>query len=492
MVEAGRVICPTCDNVVDLSFLGEHTRGALEGDDDDDPFPFADATLAIPKLELATTDGASRETDPSADPHAEPEVPTLRVPKPKVVTDERAQRKHSFLNENTDADLDDLSELLRSSTDALILGDAGDIVESLWVGSDALSVPAGEPVDFGDALELNAHRSVEAGANHDFLTAPTTDGLRDIIPVQVYVGADVARMIEKDAVLKRTDVDVSNLPLSSFEQFVLMQIDGVRPVARIQKRMGLGDADLRIALALLVDKKLVHRVGKAASVHDVVTAPLKPEVAAALASAAPPLAPAPFLDLPRTATPGPARVSMPMPAVLASPARTMGLIVDDAGRSRAAAMHAQCLRDLKNGAVARAYAVARMAHDAAPDDPRYRQILDDWNAFVSEHKTADDARLHAQAVSAETAGDVARAVILLKAAAAANPRNAGVWNRLGLLLATRMNDIDGALDAMTRAIELAPDDATFKNNFGKIAALSDRRGSPSTSKGGLFGRLFKR
>lgn len=180
-----------------------------------------------------------------------------------------------------------------------------------------------------------------------------------------------------------------------------------------------------------------------------------------------------------------------MPTDYASAPRT-GLVVDDAGRSRAAALHGQCLRDLKNGAVARAYAVARMAHDAAPDVALYREIVEDWNNFVSHHKTADDARLHAQAVNAEAVGDAARAVTLLKQAAQANPNNAAVWNRLGLLLATRMKDIDGALDAMTKAIELAPSDPTFKNNFGKIAAMADRRGAPATSKGGLFHKLFGR
>ena len=44
----------------------------------------------------------------------------------------------------------------------------------------------------------------------------------------------------------------------------------------------------------------------------------------------------------------------------------------------------------------------------------------------------------------------------------------------------------------TRAIELCPDDATFKNNFGKIAALSERRGAATAKGAGLLGRLFRR
>ncbi len=628
MVPAGRVICPRCDNVVDLSFLGETTRAGFDDDDDDNPFDTPTLTTKKPKLtvpEGRTPSGPAHTA--SEDTPVEPEPPTLRTiampippqkkppvgtpkkapPPPTVPTapmradavevelppgpdldldftdathpakkaakssllhDEasdaaravppRQETTPSFLNEHTEADLSDLDSLLQSSTDALMLGDADDVVESLWV-EESLTRPE---------LEALPRR---AGSTPDFLSAPTIDGTRDIIPVQVYVGADIARVIEKDAILEKVG-DTTGLLLSSFEEYVLGQIDGVRPVARIQKRMGLTDGDLRIALALLVDKKLVQRKGRATAVgaeiaplafadpgDDATTVPRgaktstttelpqvprpparhtaspmppmppMPPIAATLEPLselsfrptpplpepeplslelpvlAPPMVAAPMVAAPMTAVPRtssssslpsaskppPAKPLPSMPTDYASAPRT-GLVVDDAGRSRAAALHGQCLRDLKNGAVARAYAVARMAHDAAPDVALYREIVEDWNNFVSHHKTADDARLHAQAVNAEAVGDAARAVTLLKQAAQANPNNAAVWNRLGLLLATRMKDIDGALDAMTKAIELAPSDPTFKNNFGKIAAMADRRGAPATSKGGLFHKLFGR
>lgn len=600
LVAQGRVICPTCDNVVDLSFLGDATRADFD-DDDNDVGPFdpptnasrvpppdldANADPNVVDFEDVTTARIKPKKPPPPEAFAEwgeKTSPTVKRTRDSVdikeipVSPPADDGPAAFLIEATQADFDDLGSLLKSSTDALVLGDPSDIVESLWV-EDTLTRP----------LDVDAPPpATPAAGNDNFLTDATSDGTRDVVPVQVYVGADIARVIEPDAVLER--VPGKSAPLSTFEEFVLAQIDGARPVARVQTRMGLGAGDLRIALALLVDKKLVRRVGRAApaapapaappSKKKPASTPVSPEpeppartnpITAELPSvprpparhvAGPaPLPPEPLPDdalipleshepplelddgrtfpaRPLTPLPGaglvhsdptdlasagrqavttsmhdlqtmqmPASPSLPpqlsklgVPAPSPPPpvvpgART-GLVVDDAGRSRAAALHAQVLRDLKNGAIARAYAVARMAHDAAPDVALYKEILDNWNAFVAEHRTADDARLHAQAVSAESSGDPARAVALLRQAVQANPQNAAAWNRLGLLLATRIKDVDGALNAMTRAIELSPNDPTFKNNFGKIAAMADRGGpEPGDDKkgGGLLKRIFGR
>ncbi len=596
MVENGRVICPNCDNVVDLSFLEDQPAAGGERGS-----PFSDSTVPMKAMTPTTASDemprfrslALFETsvlEATAAPVPEPDTPTLRLgaaetPRPISALaglGAPAEESLGFLEEHTSSDFN--PEDLRSSTDALILGDAGNIVETLWIDTEStvgtrqamVGAQAGRPLpqEIPQGVDFAPPVGPGPADNRDFLSAPTQDGLRDIIPLQVYVGADVARMIEKESVLQKTTRATSGLALSPFEQFVLDQIDGVRPVARIQKRMGLGDADLRIALALLADKKLVEQVGRAASTKPTdpgfrvppmpsgsfrapppvpsgsfavppspVSAPSPvpsgsfpapsasvrgpsasfalPAPSARVPSASFPL-PAPSARVPSASFPAPGAAapvpagsspvpsrsfakptpaSLPLPSIasapraptapLATPAAARPAVVDDAGHARALALHSQCLRDLKGGAVARAWGVAKMAHESAPDVALYREVLDDWNAFVSQHKVADDARLHAQAVSAETAGDVDRAVTLLKQATTANPRNAAAWNRLGLLLATRMNDLDGALNAMTRAIELSPDDPTFKNNFGKIAALSQRRGRPANAKSGLFGRLFR-
>jgi hypothetical protein len=634
MVAQGRVICPTCDNVVDLSFLGDATRADFDDDNDVGPFDPPTNATRVPTAPAAAAAAAAVDGDDVITARVKPKKPApLPAPPPDAFaewgekTSPTVKRTRdsidvkevpvapppgaddgpaAFLIEATQADFDDLGSLLKSSTDALVLGDPSDIVESLWV-EDTLTRPF-------DADAPPPSSTPASAGNENFLTDATSDGTRDVVPVQVYVGGDIARIIEPDAVLER--VPGKSAPLSTFEEFVLAQIDGARPVARVQTRMGLGAGDLRIALALLVDKKLVRRVGRAAPVTAAPSpAPAKkagsssssssssssmPEPAAKKAKPTPAPAPAssstpepeppartnpitsvprpparhvagpaplppepeplpedalvpleapadPALELddgrtfparPLTPLPGagvlihsdptdlaarpavttsmhdlqtmqmPAAPSLPPqlsklgvptpapppPVAQGLPGARTGLVVDDAGRSRAAALHAQVLRDLKNGAIARAYAVARMAHDAAPDVPLYREILDNWNAFVAEHRTADDARLHAQAVSAESSGDPVRAVALLRQAVQANPQNAAAWNRLGLLLATRIKDVDGALNAMTRAIELSPNDPTFKNNFGKIAAMADRGGPEPDDKksGGLLKRIFRR
>lgn len=55
-------------------------------------------------------------------------------------------------------------------------------------------------------------------------------------------------------------------------------------------------------------------------------------------------------------------------------------------------------------------------------------------------------------------------------------QNAPAWNRLGLLLLVIDTDFDAAAAAFERAVTLAPDDASYRNNLGKAADAAQRRG----------------
>jgi Flp pilus assembly protein TadD len=158
--------------------------------------------------------------------------------------------------------------------------------------------------------------------------------------------------------------------------------------------------------------------------------------------------------------------------------------------TKAAALHAQCIRELKNGSVERAHQLARQALNAAPDITLYRDTLAEWPQFVAAHRTPDDVRAKAQAVLAEEAGDFEKALTLLRQSVATNPKNASAWNRLAVLLATRKGDIAGAVDAAQKAVELVPDDATYLSNFTKFAALADKGGGLDQKKRGLWNRLL--
>ena len=157
--------------------------------------------------------------------------------------------------------------------------------------------------------------------------------------------------------------------------------------------------------------------------------------------------------------------------------------------TKAAALHAQCIRELKNGSIERAHQLAKQAASAAPDMTRYSDTLADWPTFVTAHHTPADIRLKAQAVTAEDAGDFEKAMSLLRQAVAANPANASAWNRLAILLVTRKGDVAGAMDAVQRAVELVPEDATYLSNFSKFAALAEQDGGLDKKARGLWNRI---
>ena len=66
-------------------------------------------------------------------------------------------------------------------------------------------------------------------------------------------------LFRPDAVLALTRALPADL--SAFEQHVAALVDGVRPVARLRRKSGVGSADLRIALAGLCDRGLLRLAG---------------------------------------------------------------------------------------------------------------------------------------------------------------------------------------------------------------------------------------
>ncbi len=387
-----------------------------------------------------------------------------------------------------------LNRLFRSATDAAVLGDVSDIAESVMV------------------------EQPDARGNDDFLVAHTNAEQRVFVPVLVHIGRDIANNLRPEIVLRVVSEAAMRAPLSPFERFVLREIDGQRPVARIQARMNVSTDDLRLALALLLDKGVIEGAGlvrKAqldgdfdgdfdgdeetttivASTPSVdedndddaleddtlkTKAPADPRSpqsllqsmltgrpAQAVPPPTPPTLPPSAWDVPAAPIP-----SMPRPA---SSRQGRGLVIDSA-RSQAADLYEQCLRDIKNGELARAWQLACMALQASPNEPRYQALIDDWQQVVEENKTREDTRLYAQAVRAESLGDINRAVTLLKSAVAHNPDNAAAWNRLGLNLARNAADLQGAVAALEKATALVPDDAVFRSNLGKAVAAAERRG----------------
>ncbi len=85
------------------------------------------------------------------------------------------------------------------------------------------------------------------------------DGVQRVLePAPVYIAESLQEMLEPNAVLALTDgVDPSALALSDVEQKVVALVDGERPVARIGNKAGLQRGELKIAVSMLADRKLI-------------------------------------------------------------------------------------------------------------------------------------------------------------------------------------------------------------------------------------------
>lgn len=320
----------------------------------------------------------------------------------------------------------------------------------------------------------------------------------------VHVGVDVATLVEGHVVLRATDLPFEPKTLSPFERFVLQQIDGSRCNDAIAQIMKVTAGDLRVALALLIDKRVVERVPAEAlmqplptGVMDLPDLFITPLPVPAPTPLLPPLTPAPTTPEPTavapttTVRPALSKATTPLPtkAPFSAGRLPTGAVLLD-GRHRAASLHAQVVRELKNGKVDVARGFAEQALEAAPDVALHKDTLAKWDEFVAAHVVADDARSEAQAIRAAELGDPTRAIALLRNAVAHNPRNAAVWNRLAVLLATRERDFVGAVDAAAKALELAPNDATYMSNFAKFAAVAEKHGIVDGKKRGLWKRLL--
>ena len=70
-------------------------------------------------------------------------------------------------------------------------------------------------------------------------------------------------------------------------------------------------------------------------------------------------------------------------------------------------------------------------------------------------------------------GRYEQAAQLFSRAVETEPRAAPIFNRLGVVLATRLRRYDEACVALEQAVALEPDNAVYKNNFAKVAAMAN-------------------
>lgn len=290
----------------------------------------------------------------------------------------------------------------------------------------------------------------------EYLEAPTGIVERLILTPQVYVDEGVARMLKPEAVLKLLPGD--DEALSLFERHMASFLDGDRPLARVARKANVTLDDARIALALLVEKKRAVLVG-----HMIVperyqeATPQKPQPRVPPIPQAPsaPRHPASVVEKPA------APVRPPMQATPPSPP--------------------QAARDTSA-------TTPPIAHER-PFDPAKRAPPPDAFRRYGEQQ---DVRLLKLAMEKEEAGLYDDAVRLLRRAIEVNPRAAVLYNRLGVVLATRLRDYVAACDALVRACELEPKNHTYMGNLAKVAERAEAARDEREREKNNFGGMFKR
>ncbi len=116
-----------------------------------------------------------------------------------------------------------------------------------------------------------------------------------------------------------------------------------------------------------------------------------------------------------------------------------------------------------------------------PDVSEYQRVLDDWEDRPrnDENSTArpEYVELYEQAQDLEDDGDIEGALDALERGRQLAPEaNAAVFhNRIGVILAMRKREFDRAAAEIERAIALDPGNAHYRNNLGKVMARAHRR-----------------
>lgn len=200
-----------------------------------------------------------------------------------------------------------------------------------------------------------------------------------------------------------------------------------------------------------------------------------------------------------------------------APSSGAGPAVQEVKRSdptylKALNLYETALRDIGQGRLPRAKGLAMMAHDLVPDDPKFAELVNEWSRAREIAEMSDQAPEHVQAFhkakAAEAEGDFDEAITQLEKAAKLKPDHAGIQNQLGVLLATKRKDYTRAMGFLFKAVELDKKNTAYRNNLGKVLAMSGNSGQIASlsdgsddgppgkkveeKKGGMLGRFLKR
>ncbi|HEY4219972.1 MAG TPA: tetratricopeptide repeat protein, partial [Myxococcota bacterium] len=219
-----------------------------------------------------------------------------------------------------------------------------------------------------------------------------------------------------------------------------------------------------------------------------------PALRPALRAAAVPAGPAGAPGLKPAAAPRPV-VPIPGSTGAMKPAPAAN---DAVNKARAASYYELAQKDLAAGRLGRAWGYAQLAAENDPAEEKYAALLRDWDKLPGVRagdKASTPQELMSAAQHAENGGDYDKAVALLQRLVEQAPSSAAGWNKLAVLLATRIKHFKPAYDAAIKAVELEPGNMAYQSNMMKILSRidSDEKKTPgSPDNKGLLGRLLRR
>ena len=209
------------------------------------------------------------------------------------------------------------------------------------------------------------------------------------------------------------------------------------------------------------------------------------EPAAPLPSMPNAVAPIPSIESPPSmpsAAPAPSAVSEPVAPPVAADG---SVVVNHDMRRKADKLFENALKDHGAGKLSSAIMNAKIAMIHNPGFTECRSALDAWQAQASGKTHTKGNRERAlvdEAQRLEQRGDYQGAIRLLDQALEISPNQAAIHNMKGVILATRLRFYREASECLYRAVELAPGNMTYKNNYSKVIVKEEAFGSRDDGK----------
>lgn len=263
-------------------------------------------------------------------------------------------------------------------------------------------------------------------------------------PYLIYAESTATKQISPSAVPRlASGTDLGHL--TPYESFLISHIDGLRSVLDLKQSGLLAEKEMLVSLLALLDRGVITFEAK------------------------PPVLDASLLSEVRD-EPAPIPVTVPVPAPAPAIPKRSDLL-----ERKAAALHAAAVRDREAGNVVSARMNLKLAIAFHPSKVEYQRMFTSLEHAKDQpadrpkpvHPVAQ--RMFDEAGDAERRGDVDEAIRLLERALGAS-KEPLVYNRLGVILATRKRDFARAQAMLEEATRLAPDNPAYVHNLGKVLA----------------------